>query len=285
MSKNDSIDLCCYLNKIFEDRIELSLKKGVKNYYYLVGKFDGFPINFEYDKRDGYLLINTSSTEDYFLYELIPSISLFMGDKSPVAKYSCVDGNKKVIGNTIEWCNEVENRIRTLRNNELSQEYEIANVKTFVETRDEREKRLGFTELIPVFFPDGKLNDVDRFTDMVNEYSEQDAYLSLNSLRSVLFQVQTKRRTDFTLDECNNALYIILSKISTFFVNQYDAPVMAFYSDEFAKWDRKWRDYFKYDVRCQYMEEKLKGNDTFYFYPGCAKILKFERSMKSWGKK
>lgn len=284
-NKRDIYELNSYLCKVFEDRICLSIKKNYGSYYYLVGTFDEFPISFEYVKNDGFLFVSSSNTDGYFLDELIPIISLFMGDRSPVAKYSNVDSKKSIVGNTIEWCNEVDNRIRTLKRNESSQEYEIKNLRTFVETKDEREKRLGFTELIPAFFPYGKLDDLDKLSSMVDEYSEQDAFLALKGLNSVFFQVQIGKRDDFTIEECKSALYIILSKISSFSSVKYDDPLKFFYSEDYAKWSRKWDDYFKYDVRCQYMEEKLKGNDTFYFYPGCAKILKFERSMKLWEKK
>lgn len=274
--EEDARELRNYLIKLYEDRIELSIDKGYHDFYYVTGYFDGYPVNFEVDKKDGLLLMYSDNCEYAFMEKLIPSLTVFMDGSGPIARYDSIDKDSKVVtGRTIEWFGEVDSRIRCLRSNDSSLPYEITNVSTFVETSEERDARLGFTTLIPLFFPEGKLDDFDKLKEIVDDYSEQDAFLAFKSLSSVYFQLQVGSRNDFSYEQCNKAWNLILTKISSFLDSKHESQDDAIFSTEFSKWEKKWDDYFDYETKCKYMEARLAGDNTSHFYPGCARILKF----------
>ena len=80
--RKESIELCNYLNKVFEDRISIEEKKGYKDYYYIAGLFDNFPVSFEIDKINDYVIMDFNFKElvnmkDIITNEYNKSILLF----------------------------------------------------------------------------------------------------------------------------------------------------------------------------------------------------------------
>lgn len=274
--KKESIELCNYLNKVFEDRISINVKKGYKDYYYITGFLDDVPISFEIDKRNEYVIMNFNYNDLVNLKEVILSVSTFLDRRNPNFKYNHKECDGNVV-TTIEWNREIDNTIRRRKDVTYSSLYEFSDINALSESMDEREKRLGFTELSSVFFPNGNLDDLDMLFNMVDCYNEADCYLALNSLLSILLQLQIGKRDDYTFKECNIALGIILKKISSFLSVRYDEPIEAFYSDEYYDWSRKWRDYFNYENSCKYMELKLKEKENLEIDSTSEKFLKYKK--------
>lgn len=273
--RKESIELCNYLNKVFEDRISIDVKKGYKDYYYIAGLFDNFPVSFEIDKINDYVIMDFNFKELVNMKDIIIAVSTFLGKKNPNFKYNYRECDGRVV-TTIEWNREFDNTIRRRKDIEFSSWYEFFYVNAVSECIDEREKRLGFTDLNSVFFPNGNLENICELSQMVDCYSEEDSYLALNSLLSVYFQLQLGKRDDITFRDCNIALGIIFRKISSFFENKYDSPIDAFYSDEFYYWSKKWKEYFSYENTCKYMEVKIREKDKSSLDSFCCKRLKYK---------
>lgn len=220
------------------------------------------------------LQISSSDNEFRLLNMMVPSLIVFMDGKPPIARYCVIDlDNYKNNSCVMEWNKDVDNRLDELKKggNFQDDRHIIRRFRPLVETRVERDKRLGFTTFSPCFFPNGELLDTELFSEMVNEYSEQDCFIVLSLLEGLQTQCWNKawKGVSFDIVSLCDSIQIVRSKAENF----YDKS-----SDEFDTWYKKWNDYFSYEKKCEYMEAKLNGEDTSSFVPVNSSLKK----KKGW---
>lgn len=254
----NSASLCKYLKDSFGDD-------------FVIENYDDFSINGSFFGRkisltlgdNSKLQISSYDGEFRLLNMLVPSLIVFMDGKPPIARYCVVDlDNYKNNSYVMEWNSDVDNRLDELKKggNLPDDRHFITRFRPLVETKVERDKRLGFTTFSPQFFPNGELLDMDLFKKMVNSYTEQDCFIVLSLLEGLQTQCWNKtwKGASFDIVSLCDAVQIVRDR-SSFFYNEC--------SDAYDNWYEKWNNYFTYDKKCEYMEARLNGEDISSFVP------------------
>lgn len=278
--EEEARDLSFYLNKIYGDRSTFHVEKSYQDYYYVVGEVSGEVVCFEINEEDGILFMYSNADDCSFMNKIVPVITTYMNGNGPIAKYNSVSRKTgKVIDTTIEWRSEFDERVNALRENNLFLPVDVSNVVIFVETREEKDRRLGLTALIPFYFPNGDIRDLDKFREMVQSYTEQDTFLAMKSL----LEVYSKEKSEASCDSglFDSAWHILLEHSLSFCCCDSEVSLANFDKKEYDMWSQKWDGYFTYEKRCEYMEARLNGEDVFLFRPEYVNVLKFKpRGMK-----
>ena len=222
------------------------------------------------------LQISSSDSEFRFLNMIVPSLIVFMDGKSPISRYCVVVyDDYKINSFVIDWNSNVDNRLDELKNGgNLDSRHCIRRFRPLVETREERDKRLGFTTFSSLFFPDGNLIDIDCFSEMVKGYSEQDCFIVLSLLDGLQSQYWNRswKVVSFDIISLCDAMSIVRKRVESFCncdnnINNYDL------------WYAKWNEFFTYVKKCEYMEARLNGDDISSFVPTNSSLVK----KKGWG--
>jgi len=264
-----------YLCNQFKDRIDFVIDDINEK---IIGVSDGVDVNIEVTSDNKGMFLYTTNGDFSFLEQFIPCLEIYRNGDCPMVKYETYDVIKdKVVDKTIEWNEEKEERLFEI-NSSICSDYPRfkSNITPMFESKDMKDERLGFTNFSSCYFPNGMLDPFDDFVSMVSEYNEQDSYLVLSTLCSFHSQVMNKTwrgcLPDFAL--VDDAIDVVLNKISFLLNSDCDSISSFLESDEYISWCSKWNNYFDYDKRCQYMEEKLVGNDVSSFVPEEAVSLK-----------
>lgn len=279
-SEEEARDLIFYLDKIYCGNSSFTLEECYQGDFCVIGIINGEDICFEIDKNEGILLMYSTSSDCTFIEEIIPVITTYMNGIGPIAKYNSVDSETgEVMDTTIEWNDDFENRIYYLKENVPIFPFDIANLEILVETKEEKDKRLGFTALIPLYFPDGCLDDLIRLKEMSLTYNEADTFLAMKMLKQEYSRA--KATSNFDSSKFNAAWSIIFERSLEFFSGKQEFTLENFDRIEYNMWNKKWEDYFTYNKRCEYIEARLNSEDVSLYRPEYANVLKFKpRGMR-----
>lgn len=262
----DVVKLCQYLKKQYGDDLVLEVCDDFSAEGFLCGK----DISLFLDRENDILKISTKDYNRIFFNNLIPCLSIFMDGSFPIARYNIVDlDNCKNNSCVIEWNPNVDLRHDELRRSVSTSNGSviIKNFKPLVETKQERDKRLGFSNFSPLYFPDGNLIDMDLFRSMTDNYNEQDCFLVLSLLENLQNQCWNKTWKGLVPDIVSlcTATDIVRKKALSFC--GVESVYSIFDEIKYDKWYQSWYDYFTYEKKCEYMEARLKGEDVSSFQP------------------
>lgn len=264
----DIEELFLYLKQTFGDDMNIDIVPSDNTYdLEIIGTYNKFPIKFNYDGSSGGLIISSTHPSFGFMRKLIPQLSIFMDGDGPALEYDVVDLlTEEVRNHTIEWNKYLEERLEVL--NSLNQ-YPLwrRNLSILTETKERRDKRLGFTSFNPSLFPNGSIDDLDKFSEMVDNYSEQDAFLAISLLSGVFDQIWDGTWCDYAPDPfvVSNAINIVLKKVYSMVGEEYSDFANFLDGKNYENWASNWDKYFTYDKKCEYMEAKIKGEDLSKF--------------------
>lgn len=257
-----------YLCNQFNDRVDFIIDNTNEK---IIGVLNGSDVNIEVTSDNKGMFLYTTSGDFSFLEQFIPSLEIYRNGDGPMVKYETYDIIKdKVVDKTIEWNEEKEERFFDITSNRCTDYPHFKKgITPMFESKAMKDERLGFTSFSPCYFPNGMLDPFDEFVSMVNEYNEQDSYLVLSTLCSFNSQVMNRTWRGCWPDSAlvDDAIDVLLNKISFLINSDCDSIDTFLESDEYTSWCDKWNNYFDYDKRCQYMEAKLAGNDVSSFVP------------------
>lgn len=267
---------CCkklyeYLLNQCADKINFEVIKLSSDCNMIVGEYEGKKVYLEVSSNDDEIFMYSKNDDVNFLKQFEPIINIYRNGEEPAFQYNTYNVvQDKIVDFTIEWNNNPDKRLEDIKMNRNSNfPYVIRNLSVLFETKEERDRRLGFSSLASCYFPNGDLEPFDEFISMVDTYNEQDCFLVLKTLGSIQSQIFGRTWQGSWCDSVvvADAIDVVLNKISLILENKHNDVNSFLASDEYSSWCNKWNNYFTYDKKCEYMESRLKGEDVSSFVP------------------
>lgn len=227
-------------------------------------------VHFELDEKEGRFYLYSFEKDATYLNELVPMVNTYMKD-NPCVKYHSKNTVYDMDDTTIEWDKEKEERIHQLRTGHVKDFQFIYDIKPYEEDRYLRDMRLGFTTFSKVFFPNGYVCDNDGITmeSKIATYNEQDCFLALDILENFMNKVYAGTWRGILPDpvDVEFACEMIRNRVNLLYTGSKVINKDFKHSTIYLKWYQKWKDYFTYEKKCEYMEKRMKGEDCTFLAP------------------
>lgn len=279
MEKNDSKCevLYEYLVNQYNDLFHFKLENFTLHSKMIVITKNDKEVYIEISKNDDIFLYGDSENND-LIQNIVPIINVYKNGKSPSFEYNTYDIEQDIIiDNTVEWSSNQEERFNDLKYGRTNRyPYVIRNLSVLFESKEEKDRRLGFTDFVGCYFPNNSLDNFDKFISMVDKYNEQDCFLVLKTLGLVISYGVNKDWKGYLPDSVvvGDAIDVVLNKISMLLDNDSDNVKAFLGTEQYIDWYNKWNEYFTYEKKCEYMEAKLNNEDVSMFVPENTQTLK-----------
>ena len=272
-----SLDLDCYLNEIFKDRIETDFIAAAKGG--VQGRLDGkvFNITFAPEK---YALISMDKNAEHELSVLVTVLTDVMND-SPICSYDMKSEGLEYALPTIEW--DVENpeaRIKEIVNGRaFTDKPVISNLKLYgdrkiedyVETKEEQEDRIKNARIYGI--DPGKGTD----TEAIDKLSELDLYLAIDALGGFLSYMRHEMAHDrieyVDLTEEEYRMEYLVYQTRKFGVELPDAEIDKHVSatPSYWAWLKFYDNHFKHELSNEewntFVKKRESGEDVSEYLP------------------